>query len=175
LEVRGRVATDGLRIGDSVAVNGVCLTAVRIDGDRFAADLSPETLRHTDLGSLRPGDPVNLEPAVAIGGRLGGHLVQGHVDGTGRVLSIRREGDSRIFRLSVPKRLSRYVVEKGFIAVDGISLTVVSVGVGSFTVAVIPHTFKHTNLHTKQPGQRVNLEADIFAKYVERLMEAKQG
>lgn len=175
LEVRGRVATDGLGLGDSVAVNGVCLTAVDIRGDVFAADLSPETLRRTNLGALRHGDPVNLERAVALGGRLGGHLVQGHVDGTARVISARREGDSHIFRFRLPKRLARYVVEKGFIAVDGISLTVVSAGTASFTVAVIPHTLQHTNLRARQPGQRVNLEADIFAKYIERLMEARSS
>ena len=134
-------------------------------------DLSPETLRRTALGRLTAGGPVNLERAVAVGGRLGGHIVQGHVDGAGRITSIKPDGDSRIFRVQAPKRLMPYIVEKGFIAVDGISLTVVNRSAASFTLAVIPYTLAHTNLAALSAGDRVNLEADILAKYVESLVQ----
>ena len=163
--------TEDLKLGDSIAVNGTCLTAVSFDRTEFSVDLSPETVRRTSLGRLSVGGPVNLERALLASDRMGGHIVQGHVDGTGRIMSTKRDGDSTIFRIRVPKRLNRYIVEKGFVAVDGISLTVVKIGASSFTLAVIPYTLKNTNLVALSVGDRVNLEADILAKYVESLLD----
>ncbi len=160
----------GMKLGDSMAVNGTCLTVVEFGDNGFRVDLAPETLRRTSLGQLEEGSRVNLERPLAASDRLGGHIVQGHVDGTGRVMSVRPEEDCYIFRISAPKRLMPYIVEKGFIAVDGISLTVVKKGAASFTVSVIPYTFSNTNLQEKSKGHRVNLEVDILAKYVESLM-----
>ena len=170
LTVKGAKVMEGLRLGDSMAVNGTCLTVVDFGEEQFHVDLAPETLRRTSLGELVEGSQVNLERPLAVSDRLGGHIVQGHVDAAGRVMSIRPESDCYIFRLRTPKRLMPYVVEKGFIAVDGISLTVVNKGAASFTVSVIPYTLSHTNLQEKSPGDRVNLEVDILAKYVESLM-----
>ena len=163
--------TEDLKLGDSIAVNGTCLTAVSFGRTEFSVDLSPETVRRTSLGRLSVGGPVNLERALLASDRMGGHIVQGHVDGTGRITSTKRDGDSTIFRIRVPKRLNRYIVEKGFVAVDGISLTVVKIGASSFTLAVIPYTLKNTNLAALSVGDRVNLEADILAKYVESLLD----
>ena len=162
--------TEDLKLGDSIAVNGTCLTAVSFDRTEFSVDLSPETVRRTSLGRLSVGGPVNLERALLASDRMGGHIVQGHVDGTGRIMSTKRDGDSTIFRIRVPKRLNRYIVEKGFVAVDGISLTVVKIGASSFTLAVIPFTLKNTNLARLSVGDQVNLEADILAKYIESLL-----
>jgi riboflavin synthase len=163
--------TEDLKLGDSIAVNGTCLTAVSFDRTEFSVDLSPETVRRTSLGRLSVGGPVNLERALLASDRMGGHIVQGHVDGTGRIMSTKRDGDSTTFRVRVPKRLNRYIVEKGFVAVDGISLTVVKRGASSFTLAVIPYTLENTNLAALSVGDRVNLEADILAKYVESLLD----
>ena len=159
-----------LKLGDSIAVNGACLTAVSLSPAEFSVGLSPETMRRTSLGDLAAGGAVNLERALSASDRMGGHIVQGHVDGTGRVTSSREDGDSLVFSVRAPKRLMPYIVEKGFIAVDGISLTVVKVGTSSFTLAVIPFTLRNTNLATVSVGARVNLEADILAKYVENLL-----
>ena len=171
MTVRATQVTEDLKLGDSIAVNGACLTAVSFDRTEFSVDLSPETVRRTSLGRLSVGGPVNLERALLASDRMGGHIVQGHVDGTGRIMSTKRDGDSTIFRIRVPKRLNRYIVEKGFVAVDGISLTVVKIGASSFTLAVIPYTLKNTNLAALSVGDRVNLEADILAKYVESLLD----
>ena len=171
MTVRATQVTEDLKLGDSIAVNGACLTAVSFDRTEFSVDLSPETMRRTSLGQLSVGGPVNLERALLASDRMGGHIVQGHVDGTGRIMSTKRDGDSTIFRIKVPKRLNRYIVEKGFVAVDGISLTVVKIGASSFTLAVIPYTLKNTNLAALSVGDRVNLEADILAKYVESLLD----
>ena len=171
MTVRASKVTEDLKLGDSIAVNGACLTAVNFTAGEFSVDLSPETMRRTSLGELSEGRPVNLERALLASDRMGGHIVQGHVDGTGRVMSIKPEGDSNIFRIRVPKRLIRYIVEKGFVAVDGISLTVVKRGASSFTLAVIPYTSINTNLAAVSVGDRVNLEADILAKYVESLLD----
>ncbi len=171
MTVRASKVLDDVKLGDSIAVNGACLTAVNFSKSEFSVDLSPETMRRTSLGQLSAGGSVNLERALLASDRMGGHIVQGHVDGTGRVMSIRPEGDSIIFRIRVPKRLGRYIVEKGFVAVDGISLTVVIRGASSFTLAVIPYTLKNTNLAAVSVGDRVNLEADILAKYVESLLD----
>ena len=171
MTVRATKVTEDMKLGDSIAVNGACLTAVSFDRTEFSVDLSPETMRRTSLGQLSVGGPVNLERALLASDRLGGHIMQGHVDGTGRVMSTKTDGDSTIFRIRVPKRLNRYIVEKGFVAVDGISLTVVKRGASSFTLAVIPYTLKNTNLAALSVGDRVNLEADILAKYVESLLD----
>ena len=170
LTVQADKVMDGMRLGDSMAVNGTCLTVVQFDGDQFRVDLAPETLRRTALGQLEAGSGVNLERPLAVSDRLGGHIVQGHVDAAGRVMSRKPEGDCVIFRIRAPKRFLPYIVEKGFIAVDGISLTVVSKGAASFTLSVIPYTLTNTNLQEKSEGHRVNLEVDILAKYVESLL-----
>ena len=170
LSIQGRTVVEGAKLGDSIAVNGACLTVVGFQDNQFSVDLAPETIRRTSLGNVGPGDWVNLERPLAVSDRLGGHIVQGHVDGTGRVTSMKTEGDCIIIRVTAPKRLMPYIVEKGFIAVDGISLTVVKRGASSFTVSVIPYTLESTNLKGKSAGDRINLEVDIVAKYVESLM-----
>ncbi len=152
------------RAGESVCVSGVCLTAVR-SGRRLVADLSSETLRRSTLGTLEPGDRVNLERALRWGDRLSGHFVMGHVDGLSRILSIRQAGNSRQLRFSVPRGLSRLVAEKGSVALDGVSLTVASRSGGSFSVSVIPETSRRTTLGTRRVGEAVNFEADVFARY----------
>jgi riboflavin synthase len=167
-----RLAGD-LREGDSIAVNGVCLTATRIDGEGFAAQAMLQTLQRSSLGDLAPGAPVNLELPLRPDGRLGGHIVQGHVDGTGVVSEIREEGFSRVLTIEVDRGLSRYLVEKGSVAIDGVSLTVSAVGEEDFSVSLIPETLERTNLGIAVVGRRVNLEVDILAKHVERLMEAR--
>lgn len=172
LHLRGPLVTEDARHGDSVAVNGVCLTVVGTADGVFTADVMAETLRSSSLGVLAAGSPVNLERPTALGGRLGGHLVQGHVDGTGTVLE-RTPGEHwEVVRVSLPAALARYVVDKGSITVDGISLTVVEAGPDWFTVSLIPTTLALTTLGGKQPGAPVNLEVDIVAKYVERLLGA---
>ena len=156
--------------GDSVAVNGVCLTATAIDGGAFAADVTHETLRRSSLGEVGEGTPVNLELPLRPADRLGGHVVQGHVDGLGTVRDTREDGFARIVEIEAPPELLRYVVEKGSIAVDGVSLTVASVTDDSFAVSLIPETLERTNLGSAAPGQPVNLEVDVLAKYVEKLI-----
>jgi len=156
--------------GDSVAVNGVCLTAAQVDGAAFVADVVHETLRRSSIAAIAPGDAVNLELPVRATDRLGGHLVQGHVDGIGTVSDMRDEGFSRLVTIVVPGELERYVVEKGSVAVDGISLTVASLDGARLQVALIPETLERTTLGRAQPGTPVNLEVDVLAKYVERLM-----
>jgi len=165
----GKVLGD-VKLGDSIAVNGACLTVVDFDSTSFSVELAPETLKRTSSSSWVPGRQVNLERPLAVSDRLGGHIVQGHVDATGRITSLKPEGDCVIFRVASPKRLMPYIVEKGFVAVDGISLTVVKVGGSSFTLSVIPYTLANTNLQSQAKGGRVNLEVDIVAKYVESLM-----
>ncbi|MFD8913886.1 riboflavin synthase [Streptomyces sp. NPDC059575] len=173
--LRGPVVTEGARHGDSIAVNGVCLTVVDHEGDEFTADVMAETLKRSSLGVLAVGSRVNLERPTAVGARLGGHIVQGHVDGTGEVLARTPSEHWEIVKISLPADLSRYVVEKGSITVDGISLTVVEAGADYFTVSLIPTTLDLTTLGHKQPGDPVNLEVDVIAKYVERLLAAGQG
>ncbi|MGW2931107.1 riboflavin synthase [Streptomyces sp. NPDC055722] len=173
--LRGPVVTEGARHGDSIAVNGVCLTVVEHEGDEFTADVMAETLSRSSLGALAVGSRVNLERPTAVGARLGGHIVQGHVDGTGTVLERRPSDNWELVTVSLPDHLARYVVEKGSITVDGISLTVVEVGADRFTVSLIPTTLALTTLGLKQPGDPVNLEVDIIAKYVERLLAPGQG
>ncbi len=159
----------GMRLGDSMAVNGVCLTITELTAKSFAVDVMPETLRRTNLGWLRVGDGVNLERPLALGDRMGGHLVQGHIDDVGKVASVTPEGAARLIRIEAPAGVMSYVVVKGFVAVDGISLTVVDLDDHSFRVSLVGYTRQHTNLAARQVGGLVNLEVDIIAKYVERL------
>lgn len=168
--LRGPAVTEGARHGDSIAVNGVCLTVVDHEGQEFTADVMAETLDRSSLGGLGPGDRVNLERPTAVGGRLGGHLVQGHVDGTGEILARKPSDNWEVVTVSLPEDLGRYVVEKGSITVDGVSLTVVTAGADFFTISLIPTTLALTTLGFKEPGDRVNLEVDVVAKYVERLL-----
>ena len=169
LRVAGGSVMDGLAVSDSIAINGVCLTVTERTETEFAVDLVEETLARTNLGDLAPGGIVNLERALTPSSRMGGHVVQGHVDGTGEVVAFGGSPEARELRVDVPPELARYVVEKGFIAVDGISLTVASQEGTGFSVAVIPYTAEHTVLRVRRPGDRVNIEVDILAKYVERL------
>ena len=170
LAVRGPLVASDARHGDSIAVNGVCLTVVDHEGDEFTADVMAETLKRSSLGALTVGSRVNLERPTAVGDRLGGHIVQGHVDGTGQVLQRTPSEHWEIVKSSLPADLARYVVEKGSITVDGISLTVVDAGPDYFTVSLIPTTLDLTTLGHKQPGDPVNLEVDVIAKYVERML-----
>ena len=158
-----------LKIGDSICVNGTCLTVTTRDDTSFSVDVVPETLRRTNLGALKADSPVNLERSMPADGRFGGHVVQGHIDATGMVSSITQDGDALMLNFDAPASVMRYVVEKGFIAVDGTSLTVVNCDNDSFVVTIIPHTKDHTIIGTRKVGDAVNLEADIMAKYVERL------
>ncbi len=169
LAIDARIA-DELAPGDSVAVNGVCLTATDAGPGRFGADVMNETLRRTSLGALAAGAPVNLELPLRASDRLGGHVVQGHVDGLGAVSEVRADGVARLLTVTAPPELLRYVVEKGSIAVDGISLTVAAVDERGFTVSLIPETLERTNLGAATPGVPVNLEVDVMAKYVEKLV-----
>ncbi|MFF3958304.1 riboflavin synthase [Streptomyces sp. NPDC001890] len=168
--LRGPVVTEGAKHGDSIAVNGVCLTVVDLGDGEFTADVMAETLNRSSLGALDTGSRVNLERPMAVGGRLGGHIVQGHVDGTGRIVERRISENWEIVKVSLPADLSRYVVEKGSITVDGVSLTVVDAGPDYFTISLIPTTLALTTLGIKEPGDPVNLEVDVIAKYVERLL-----
>jgi riboflavin synthase len=162
------------KIGDSIAVNGVCLTVVEKTVTTFAADISAETLRRTSLKQIRTGSKVNLERPMTPNARFGGHIVQGHVDAMGEFSSAKAEGDGWNVRIKFPPELGKYIVEKGSITVDGISLTVAALGDDWFEIAVIPHTWKVTNLSTLKPGAAVNLEVDVIAKYVERMLKPHQ-
>jgi riboflavin synthase len=173
LSIHCGLVADGTADGDSISVNGVCLTATDVSPRSFGADLSRETLDRSTLGSLGAGSRVNLERAVTPSTRLGGHIVQGHVDGRGRLLSAERAGEFRSVRIGFPADLARYFVEKGSVAVEGISLTIASLAADHFEVAVIPKTWEMTNLAHLATGDPVNLEVDIIAKYVERLMIAR--
>ncbi|HSE10529.1 MAG TPA: riboflavin synthase [Nocardioidaceae bacterium] len=172
LSVRGPHVTLDASQGDSIAVNGCCLTVAEREQEAFTADVMRETLDKTSLGALSPGDRVNLERAVTPQTRLGGHIVQGHVDGTGQIIRRTPSEHWEVVEISLPADLARYLVAKGSITVDGISLTVVEVGPESFTVSLIPETLARTTLGFKQPGDPVNLEVDVIAKYVERLLAA---
>ncbi|MBI4335014.1 MAG: riboflavin synthase [Chloroflexi bacterium] len=169
----GRVL-EGARAGDSIAVNGVCLTVVSIDGTSFKVNIMPETLQRTNLGSLRPGDRVNLERALKVGDRMGGHFVQGHIDATGRLVSYQPLEKAVLVRYRAPAPLMAYIVPQGFIAVDGVSLTVVEVEGNSFAVSLVEITQRTTNLAGRHPGDAVNIEVDILAKYVEKSLQRKQ-
>src|SRR6266516_1222680 len=168
--IEERTVTDGSRDGDSIAVNGVCLTALELQPSSFAADVSRETLLRSTLGNLKPGSPVNLERAVTPATRLGGHIVQGHVDARGSFLGRKDHGESWTVRIGYPQEIARYIVFKGSIAVEGISLTVANLTDEFFEIAVIPKTWEMTNFSQLVPGDEVNLEVDIIAKYVERIL-----
>ncbi|MDQ2949425.1 MAG: riboflavin synthase [Acidobacteriota bacterium] len=171
LEIRCRSVLADLKNGASIAVNGVCVTAVRIMSDGFGADLSPETLARTSLGNLTRGALVNLERPLAVGNRLGGHIVQGHVDGTAEVLSLSALPDGNWdLRVSIPPELGRYMIFKGSVAIDGVSLTIASIENAALSVAIIPHTYQNTSMQTYRPGTRVNIEVDQIAKYIEKLI-----
>ena len=172
LAIRAAKVMDGLKVGDSIAVNGACLTVVSTSGDGFGVELAPETLRRTNLGSLQVGHGVDLERPLAVSDRLGGHIVQGHVDATSKVSSTRPDGDCVMMGFQAPRRLAPYIVEKGFVAVDGISLTVAKRGASYFTASVIPYTLENTILKERHVGDAVNLEVDIVAKYVESLLRS---
>jgi len=168
--ISARLVTEGTNHGDSISVNGVCLTALDIHPDSFAADVSKETLVRSTLGRLKPGTPVNLERAVTPTTRLGGHIVQGHVDARGRLAGVEDHGESWTIKISYPKEIARYLVFKGSVAVEGISLTIAGLSGDHFEVAIIPKTWEVTNLSRLKPGDDVNLEVDVIAKYVERLL-----
>ena len=170
LRVRAEKVTEDARIGDSICVNGVCLTVTSIEDGVFSVDAVPETMRLTNLGDLHAGDAVNLERALRPSDRMGGHIVQGHVEGTATVTSVEQDGPALMIRLDAPATLMPYIVKKGFIAIDGTSLTVVDRDESSFSVTIIPLTQEWTTLGRRQPGQRVNLETDVLAKYVEQLV-----
>jgi riboflavin synthase len=169
LTIAAKKALEGTKSGDSIAVNGACLTVIAIDGDAFSIEVMPETLRRANLGLLRPGNGVNLERALAVGDRMGGHFVQGHVDATGRLISLIREEEAVLMRVQAPQEVMGYVVEKGFIAVDGVSLTITSRDSTSFTVSLVGYTQQNTTLGSKKAGDILNIEVDVLAKYVERL------
>ena len=165
---------EGTAVGDSISVNGVCLTVKTLSSDGFAVDVMPETMRRTNLGRLHNRDTLNLERAVQVGGRMGGHYVQGHVDDTGKILSVKPEESALLVRISAPSKLLRYIVNKGFIAVDGVSLTVITPDAFSFMVSLVTFTREQTTLSARKPGDVVNLEVDVIAKYVERLQQKSE-
>ena len=175
LTVAGPKVTSDLKVSDSICVNGACLTVTALDGDTFSVDVVPETLRRTNLGALSEGDPVNLERPLAIGDRLGGHIVQGHVDGLATIDSIDDDGEALMVRFRAPVSIMRYIVEKGFVAVDGTSLTIVNCALDRFSVTIIPYTRDNTVFHSRRVGDTVNIETDILAKYVERLSSAPRA
>ncbi len=175
LEVRAPGTAKALAVGQSVAVDGVCLTAIAVSGESFRTDVSAETVASTTLGELKAGEQVNLELAMAADGRFGGHLVQGHVDGVGIIRELAPSDVGYVLNVAVPVEIGRYVVEKGSVAVEGISLTAVGVVDGAFAAAIVPYTFENTTLKNKRPGSRVNVEVDLIAKYVERFMSRRAG
>jgi riboflavin synthase len=166
LTILAEVVLEDLQEGDSIAIDGACLTAVNVQEDRFVVQMSPETMERSTLGSLRPGDAVNLERAMAMGDRFGGHFVQGHVDGVGRIEDVRQQGEFSLWRFRAPDEASRYLIPKGSVAVDGISLTVVEPKGDVFDVAVIPETLQRTKLPSKRAGDSVNIEADMLGKHI---------
>jgi len=171
LSIAAKRIMDDVRLGDSIAINGVCLTVIAFDSGSFTLDVTPETFRHTNLSLLQAGDRVNLERAMSAQGRFGGHIVQGHVDTTGRITSRRPEENAVYFTVEIANReVMKYIVPRGSITIDGVSLTVVGVDESSFSVSIIPHTLAQTILLHKQPGSSVNIESDLLGKYIERLL-----
>ena len=175
IKINASCVLEGTRLGDSIAVNGVCLTVTGLYDDGFTADVMPETLRRSNLGMLRSGDKVNLERAMAADGRFGGHIVSGHIDGTGDIVSLRNEGNAVWVRIRAKDEILGLIVEKGSITIDGISLTVATLGSDYFEVSIIPHTGAQTTLLKKKAGDKVNLENDIIGKYVQRLLGKSTG
>lgn len=175
LSIKAAKVLEDVRLGDSIAVNGVCLTVTSFDSSGFQADVMPETIRRTSLAELKKGSPVNLERALTLNTRLGGHIVSGHIDGVGRIVSFREEKNAVLMQISASGAILRYIVEKGSVALDGISLTVAQVTEGDFTVSLIPHTRQVTNLSQKKAGSLINIENDIIGKYVEKLLKPQGG
>ncbi len=175
ITILAKTVLEGMREGDSIAVNGTCLTVVSHDAESFVVQVSPETYKRTTLGGLKVGDAVNLERALAAGARMGGHFVQGHVDGVGRVHSVKPQGDFALWRFQAPTEVARYLVQKGSIAIDGISLTVVDPVGDTFDVAIIPATLQKTTLSSKRPGDPVNMEGDMLAKHIFQFMKNMSG
>lgn len=175
LTIGCRHVLEGTRLGDSIAVNGVCLTVIAMGSDYFTADAMPETMQRTNLGKLNVSDSVNLERAVAAGQRMGGHFVQGHVDGIGTILSVSPYENAVLFRIEADSSLTHYMIEKGSVAVNGISLTIVEVKATEFTVSLIPHTIKNTQLRDAKQGDMVNIEVDMIGKYLNKWLEEKSG
>jgi len=173
--IESAIIMDDLGVKDSISVNGACLTVVSIQGNSFKVNVVPETLRRTDLGDLLVGDKVNLERSAQLGGRLGGHIVQGHVDGTAQITAYVEEGSAWLIEFQISKKLSRYIVEKGFVSVDGASLTVVNCDENTFTIALIPYTRDNTVLGYKRVGSSVNIETDIIGKYIEKLLTGNEA
>ena len=173
IEIAGQKVLEGTKLGDSIAVNGVCLTVTNLRSDSFTADVMAETMRRSNLGSLKKGDQVNLERAMAAAGRFGGHIVSGHIDGTGTITALRKDDNAVWYTVQAAPSLLRYIVEKGSITIDGISLTVASVEPDRFSVSIIPHTAAVTILGQKRAGDIVNLETDIIGKYVEKLLQPR--
>ena len=171
LIIAGSKVLQGIEPGGSIAVNGVCLTIASFNANSFSVDIMPETIKRTNLGLLSAGDRVNLELPLALGGQLGGHLVQGHIDATGKIVSVTREGEATIIKFDAPAEVMRYTVERGFITVDGVSLTVTARDTSSFRVSIVGYTRRHSTLGSKQVGDLVNLEVDIIAKYVEQVSQ----
>lgn len=171
VSIEGEIIFDDLKIGDSVSTNGVCLTVTTIRDSQFTADIMYETMRRSSLDGLRPGSKVNLERAMAANGRFGGHMVSGHIDGVGTIVEKRPLDIATYYTISVSQELTKYMIEKGSIALDGMSLTIVEVGGDRVTVSIIPHTMSATTLGSKQPGDKVNVEVDMVGKYIEKLMD----
>jgi len=175
LSILAERVLEGTRTGDSISVSGVCLTVVEISDDGFTVDVMPETLRRSTLGDLKHGSPVNLERAMSADGRFGGHLVNGHVDGIGAVSGVRKEANAVVIDIGVPGELSRYMVPRGPVCIDGVSLTIVEAARGRLTVSVIPHTLDETTLREARPGTRVNVEVDIIGKYIEAFLSHERA
>ncbi len=173
IEIACQGVTEGTRTGDSISVNGICLTVTELFQDGFTADVMPETMRRTSLEGLKPGAALNLERALTPSSRMGGHIVSGHIDGVGRITELKQEGNAILLAVSAAPEITRYVVRKGSVALDGISLTVVEASAESFTVSLIPHTRENTNLREKNAGSRINIETDVIGKYVERLLQGR--
>lgn len=175
LTIQARKVLEGTLIGDSIAVNGVCLTVTSMTSSSFDADVMHETMRRSSLCDIKSGSPVNLERALQVSSRLGGHIVSGHIDGTGRIVRVSYDGIAQVIAISIPADMGPFIVEKGSIAIDGISLTVASIAAGQFTVSIIPHTMTNTTLAMKKVGAVVNLETDVIGKYVKSLLAPYQG
>lgn len=173
--VRAQVVLDDVKVGDSIAINGACLTVVRHDATSFTVELAPETLRKTALGEVRSGDEVNLERALAANGRIGGHVVQGHIDATAQIVAMQPDGEGVLATFRAPESLLPYIVAKGYVAIDGMSLTVVDAGADWFSISFISHTRSVTNVRHYAPGRHVNLEVDVLGKYVEKLLAHRTG
>lgn len=171
LQIQAAKVLEDVKLGDSIAVNGICLTVTGFNSNSFQADVMPETIKRTSLGELKLGSPVNLERALTLSSRLGGHIVSGHIDGTGRIVSLKEDKNAILMKIQADGAILRYIVEKGSVALDGISLTVVQVGSRDFTVSLIPHTRQVTNLSVKGEGSLINIENDVVGKYVAKLLQ----